>query len=148
MEGRYAVRIVVRSYELDVNGHVNHANYHRYGEHSRTEHMSAAGCSMSRMVENGMGIVLLETHCRFLSELRYQDVVDVESRLRFGEGKTFEFEHTLRRRGRDGTENGENVVAAEITCRMGLLDSNARRLLSEPRKRLLELATDPVLLGG
>jgi acyl-CoA thioester hydrolase len=146
MEGRFAVRIAVRSYEVDVNGHVNHANYHRYGEHSRTEHLSAAGCTMSRLVENGMGIVLLETHCRFVSELRYRDEVEIESHIAFGEGKTFEFAHTIRRVGRDG--DGEDVVAAEITCRMGLLDAAARRLLPLPRTRLLELATDPALLGA
>ena len=46
-----------------------------------------------------MGIVLLETHCRFLSELRYRDLIEIGSQIRFGEGKTFEFSHTLRRRG-------------------------------------------------
>lgn len=84
MEGRFAVRITVRSYELDVNGHVNHANYHRYGEHSRTEHLGAAGATVSCLTEHGMGIVLLETHCRFLSELRYGDEVEVDSRITFG----------------------------------------------------------------
>jgi acyl-CoA thioester hydrolase len=146
MEGHFAVRIAVRSYEVDVNGHVNHANYHRYGEHARTEHLTAAGCSMSTLVDKGMGIVLLETHCRFLSELRYRDLIEVGSRITFGAGKTFEFAHTLRRRGRDGADDGEDVVAAEITCRMGLLDAAARKLLSEPRERLLGLATEPALL--
>jgi acyl-CoA thioester hydrolase len=147
MEGRFAVRIGVRSYEVDVNGHVNHANYHRYGEHARTEHLTAAGCSMTGLVERGMGIVLLETHCRFLSELRYRDEVEVDSRIVFGEGKTFEFAHTLRRCSRDGAAADEPVVAAEITCRMGLLDAAARRLVAQPRERLLELATQPALLG-
>jgi acyl-CoA thioester hydrolase len=147
MEGPFAVRFGVRSYEVDVNGHVNHANYHRYGEHARTEHLSAAGCTMSRLVDGGMGVVLLETHCRFLAELRYRDQVEVSSRITFGEGKTFEFAHTVVRVGRDGIEAGEPVVAAEITCRMGLLDAAARRLLADPRARMLELATDPALLG-
>jgi acyl-CoA thioester hydrolase len=142
MSGDFSVRIGVRSYEVDVNGHVNHANYHRYGEHARTEHLSAAGCTMTRLVERGMGIVLLETHCRFLSELRYRDEVEIGSRISFGTGKTFEMAHTLRRIGGD-----EDLVAAEITCRMGLLDAAARKLLPEPRARLLELATAPELLG-
>jgi acyl-CoA thioester hydrolase len=124
---------------------VNHANYHRYGEHARTEHLSAAGCSMTRFVERGMGIVLLETTCRFLRELRYGDEVDIESRIAFGSGKTFEIGHTLRRAG---GEDGEDVVAAEIICRMGLLDAAARKLLAEPRERLLEMATAPELLGA
>lgn len=139
MTGHFSVRVGVRSYEVDVNGHVNHVNYHRYGEHARSEHLSAAGCSMARMIEHGTGIVLLETTVRFLRELRYGDEVDVDSRLSFGAGKTFEIAHTLRRT--DGT------VAAEISCRMGLLDNAARRLLPEPRARLRELATAPEVLG-
>jgi acyl-CoA thioester hydrolase len=140
VEDTFAVRIAVRSYEVDVNGHVNHAIYHSYGEYARTEHLEAAGCSMFRLVERGMGVVMLETHCRFLSELRYRDEVEASSRLTFGDGKTFTFEHTLRR-------VADGVVAAEITCRMGLLDAAERRLVPAPRERLLELATNPALLG-
>jgi acyl-CoA thioester hydrolase len=140
MGDHFAVRIGVRSYEIDVNGHVNHANYHRYAEHARTEHLTAAGCSMFRMVEHGMGIVLLETTCRFQRELRYGDAVDVDSRLSFGAGKTFGMAHTLRR-----VSDGER--AAEITCTMGLLDAATRRLLADPGARLHELATNPGLLG-
>jgi acyl-CoA thioester hydrolase len=139
MGDHFAVRVGVRSYEIDVNGHVNHANYHRYAEHARTEHLSAAGCSMFRLVEHGMGIVLLETTCRFRRELRHGDEVEIDSRLSFGEGRTFGMAHTLRR-----TSDGE--TAAEITCTMGLLDAAARRLLTGPRARLLELATNPELL--
>ena len=58
-------------------------------------------------------------------------------------GKTFEITHPVRRVSGD-----EEVMAAEITCRMGLLDAGARRLLPDPRTRLLELATAPALLGG
>jgi acyl-CoA thioester hydrolase len=138
--GAFSVRIGVRSYEVDANGHLNHANYHRYGEHARTEHLRAAGCSPAELVARGMGIVLLETHARFLRELRFGDQVDVDSRLTFGTGKSFEMAHTLRR------EDG--AVAAEITCRMGVLDMVGRRLLPEPRTRLGELATVPELLDA
>jgi acyl-CoA thioester hydrolase len=147
MGGHFSVRIAVRSYEVDVNGHVNHANYHSYGEHARTEHLGAAGATMTRLMERGTGIVLLETHCRFLRELRYGDEVEIESRIAFGTGKSFEIAHTLRRVGGVDGSADEAYVAAEITCRMGLLDAAARRLLPEPRARLLELATAPELLG-
>lgn len=139
MDGQFSVRVVVRSYEVDANRHVNHAIYHHYGEHARTEHLAAAGCSLDRLAAAGMGIVLLETHARFLRELRHGDEVEIDSRLEFGEGKSFGIAHTLRR--------GDGIVAAEITCRMGLLDAEARRLLAQPRERLRELATEPGLLG-
>lgn len=141
MADHFAVRVGVRSYEIDVNGHVNHANYHRYAEHARTEHMSAAGCSIDRFTEHGVGIVLLETTCRFQRELRYGDEVEIDSRLSFGAGRTFRMEHTLRR-------VADGVAAAEIGCTMGLLDATTRRLLADPRARLVELATTPDLITG
>lgn len=133
------MRIGVRSYEVDMNGHLNHANYHRYGEHARAEHLRAAGCSMQRLVELGSGLVMLETRVRFLRELRHGDEVAVDSRLEPGAGKTFGMEHTITR--------SDGVVAAEITCLMGLLDAATRRLVVDPVTRLRELATDPGLLG-
>ncbi len=136
MADHFAVRVGVRSYEIDVNGHVNHANYHRYAEHARTEHMNAAGCSIDRFAVHGIGIVLLETTCRFLRELRYGDEVEIDSRPSFGAGKTFRMHHTLLR-------TADGVAAAEISCTMGLLDAAARRLLADPGSRLRELATSP-----
>jgi len=151
MPDRFSVRVIVRSYEIDANGHVNHAVYHQYGEHARTEHLTAAGCSMSRLQEHGLGIVLLETHVRFLRELRHGDLVDVDSRMTFGTGKTFEMAHTIRRCGTEGATGTDGAasetVAAEITCRMGVLDSANRRLVAEPWARLAEIATAPERLG-
>lgn len=135
----FSVRVTVRSYEVDMNGHLNHANYHRYGEHARAEHMRAAGCSMQRMVDQGTGLVLLETHVRFLRELRHGDEVEVDSRLEFGAGKTFEVGHTMTR--------SDGVPACEITCRLGVIDAVTRRLVTDPAGRLREMATDPGLLG-
>jgi acyl-CoA thioester hydrolase len=152
MHDLFSVRLAVRSYEIDANGHVNHAVYHQYGEHARTEHLAAAGCSMGRFLEHGLGIVLLETHVRFLRELRHGDLVDIDSRVTFGTGKTFEMAHTIRRcgvegaRGTDGAAAPE-TVAAEITCRMGVLDSATRRLVAEPWARLAAMATAPERLG-
>jgi acyl-CoA thioester hydrolase len=139
MAGQFSVRVAVRSYEVDANGHVNHANYHRYGEHARTEQLRVAGCSMSRLAEHGLGIVMLETHVRFLRELRHGDQVEIDSRLLFGEGRTFANDHTLRR--------ADGEIVAEISCRMGLIDAGTRRLVHDPRHRLVELATAPEVLG-
>lgn len=135
----FSVRVGVRSYELDMNGHVNHAVYHQFGEHARSEHLAAAGCSFARMLERGFGIVLLETRVRFLRELRHGDEVDVDSRLAFGTGRAFTMDHTLRR--------GDGEPAAEIACVMGLLDQGTRRLVADPAARLRDLATAPGVLG-
>ncbi|NMI02064.1 acyl-CoA thioesterase [Pseudonocardia acidicola] len=150
MADEFAVRVAVRSYEVDANGHVNHAVYHQYGEHARMEHLRVAGCSPVRLNARGWGVILLETHARFLSELLLGEQVEVSSRVAFGTGKTFRIEHVLRRVPENVSENGaapDARVAAEISCRMGLLDMTARRLVADPAARLAEVATEPALLG-
>lgn len=139
MPQQFSVRITVRSYEIDVLGHVNHAVYHQYGEHARSEHLRIAGFTLPVQQANGMGIVLLESRIRFLSELTLGEDVEVSSAIEFGEGKTFRIDHVIRRA--DGTN------AAEISCVMGLLDTAARRLLSEPKVRLGKVLERPELLG-
>ena len=66
----FGVRIGVRSYEMDVNGHVNHAVYHQYGEHARMEHFRTAGLSQHALGAHGLTIVLLSTTVHFRAELR------------------------------------------------------------------------------
>lgn len=139
MGARFSVRVAVRSYELDANAHVNHAVYHRYAEHARAEHFAAAGCSFARLARDGLGYVLLETHARFLRELRDGDEVEIDSRVEFGEGKTFAMDHTMTR--------ADGVVACEIGCRMGIIDAAARRLVADPAGTLRAIATDAALLG-
>lgn len=134
----FRVRIGVRSYELDVNGHVNHARYHQYGEVARSEHLRAAGCSLVALTEHGLGLVMLETRVRFRRELREGDQLDVDSRFVFGAGKTFGNAHTLRR--------VDGVLVAEIDCVLGVLDAGTRRLVPDPRARLAAVATDVDLL--
>lgn len=137
---QFGVSLTVRSYELDQLGHVNHAVYHQYGEHARLELLRDAGCSFAQLVERGMGIVLLDTHVRFRAELRMGDEVWVSCVPRFGAGKTFNLDSTIRTSGRG--------VSADVECTMGLLDLGSRRLLAEPLARLSALADRPEALTG
>lgn len=38
----FTVRVTVRAYELDTQGHLNSAVYHQYGDHARWECLRAA----------------------------------------------------------------------------------------------------------
>jgi acyl-CoA thioester hydrolase len=135
----FSVQVTVRGYELDINGHVNHVAYYRYGEHARTEHLAAAGATFAVLSEHGLGPVLLETHVRFLRELHYGDEVDVESEFVFDHPKTFAARAVLRR--------ADGEVSCEIDSRMGIIDHATRRLVADPRGRLAEIAAKPDLLG-
>ncbi|GAA4912005.1 acyl-CoA thioester hydrolase [Actinomycetospora succinea] len=128
----FSTTVTVRGYECDANGHVNHAVYHQYGEHGRTETLRDLGIEIADLTNAGLGPVILETTVRFLAELRAGDEVDVLLDLRFGQGKTFRMDIELRR---------GDVVAATITGTMGLLDHTTRRLVADPRGRLQALAS-------
>lgn len=135
----FQVRIRVRGYELDPQGHVNQAVYLQYGEHARWECWLAAGIPQGKLLAAGVGPVSLEATIRFLRELRSGDEVDVSCVFHWGEGKIFHVEQEYRLA--DGTP------VASLTGTVGLLDMRERRLVADPRGRLRALAEVPELLG-
>ena len=127
----FRTRIKVRHYELDTLGHLNHAVYHSYGEVSRLELLEQAGALRSL---EGFAAVLLESHIVFRRELRAGDEVDVTCDVKFGSGKTFSMDSNIVKV--DGT------LAAEITCTLGLMDLERRKLVADPRGRFAEAGAD------
>ncbi|MGW4065635.1 acyl-CoA thioesterase [Amycolatopsis sp. NPDC004747] len=132
----FRTRIKVRHYELDTLGHLNHAVYHSYGEVSRLELLEAAGALKGLP---GLSSVLLETHVVFRRELRAGDEVDVTCEVKFGSGKTFKMDSNVIKL--DGT------LAAEITCTLGLMDLERRKLVADPRGRYEAAGADMKLLS-
>ncbi|WP_306184142.1 MULTISPECIES: thioesterase family protein [unclassified Streptomyces] len=139
MSEPFSVRVTVRGYETDVQGHLNQAVYLNYAEHARWSLLRAAGISQAGLIARGIGPVALETTIRYRRELLAGDEVDVTCAFEWGGGKTFRIEQTIRKL--DGT------VAAEITAVGGLMDLTARKLVADPQEHFKELTTDPALFG-
>ncbi|MFE9093261.1 acyl-CoA thioesterase [Streptomyces sp. NPDC007264] len=139
MSEPFSVRVSVRGYETDVQGHLNQSVYLNYAEHARWSLLQAAGISQAGLVAMGVGPVALETTIRFRRELLAGDEVDVTCAFAWDGGKTFRVEQTIRKT--DGT------VAAELTGVGGLLDLKERRLVANPQDHFRKLATDPGLFG-
>ncbi|MGW1023684.1 acyl-CoA thioesterase [Streptomyces sp. NPDC002577] len=139
MTDPFAVRVVVRGYETDTQGHLNQSVYLQYAEHARWSLLQHVGIRQSDMLDKGVGPVTLETTIRYLRELRAGDEVDVSCSLLWGEGKTLRVEQTIRTT--DGT------TAAEVVSVGGLLDLRARRLVRDPREYFRALAARPEELG-
>ena len=139
MSEPFSVRVTVRGYETDVQGHLNQAVYLNYAEHARWSLLQAAGVSQARLIGQGVGPVALETTIRYRRELLAGDEVDVTCAFEWGGGKTFRMVQSVRKA--DGT------VAAEITAVGGILDLTARKLVDDPSAVFKELATDPALFG-
>ncbi|MFF0593933.1 acyl-CoA thioesterase [Streptomyces antibioticus] len=139
MQEPFSVRVTVRGYETDTQGHVNQSVYLNYAEHARWSLLHAAGITQTALQARGVGPVALETTIRYRRELLAGDEVDITCAFLWGEGKTFRIEQTIRKA--DGT------VSAEITAVGGLLDLKERRLMADPREHFKELASDPGLFG-
>ncbi|MGC4892677.1 acyl-CoA thioesterase [Micromonospora sp. DT31] len=139
MADPFRVRVAVRGYELDTQGHLNQAVYLQYAEHARWECLRAAGVAQERLLAGGVGPVALEVTVRYLRELRGGDEVDVTCEFHWGEGKTFRIVQEFTRA--DGTP------VASVAGVGGLLDLTTRRLVAEPRERFRALAGDPAPMG-
>lgn len=56
MSAAFSVRIRVRGYELDTQGHLNWAEYLHYAEHARWEFLAAAGITQDALLATGFGL--------------------------------------------------------------------------------------------
>jgi acyl-CoA thioester hydrolase len=140
----FRVRITVRGYELDPQGHVNQAVYLQYAEHARWECLRGAGVTVDRLISHGIGPVALENTIRYLAELRGGDEVDVGCEFEWAgpagaRARTFRVTQDFRRP--DGTP------VAELTGVAGMLDLTGRRLVTDPAARLRSIASSPERLG-
>jgi acyl-CoA thioester hydrolase len=139
MAQRFEIRVGVRGYEVDTQGHLNQAVYLQYGEHARWEFLRALGIPQDKLIASGVGPVALETTLRFHRELRSGDEVDVSCAFEWPGGKTFRVKQEFHR-------VSDGVLAAEITAVVGILDLEARRLVPDPAERFRALATNLELL--
>ncbi|MGW6907902.1 MULTISPECIES: acyl-CoA thioesterase [unclassified Streptomyces] len=139
MSEPFSVRITVRGYETDVQGHVNQSVYINYAEHARWSLLQAAGITQTGLIGKGVGPVALETTIRYQRELLAGDEVDVTCAFEWSGGKTFRIRQIMSKT--DGT------VAAELTAVGGLLDLKERRMVANPQDYFKELASDPSLFG-
>jgi acyl-CoA thioester hydrolase len=138
MSEAFSVRVRVRGYELDTQGHLNWAEYLHYAEHARWEFLAAAGITQEGLLATGFGPVVLDVSVQFRRELRGGDEVDVSCAFVFGGGKTFEILQDFRR--------PDGRVAASLSSTSGLLDLRERRLTDDPARHLRALATNPAVL--
>lgn len=135
----FRVPIQVRSYELDALGHVNHAVYHQYGEVARVAGFRAAGCDWDGLVATKRSPVLLSTTVNFRRELRANEQVEASCEAKFGSGKSFNLDTVITKE--DGT------ISAEITCVLGIMDLDARKLVTDPKATLEAVGFDAEVLA-
>jgi acyl-CoA thioester hydrolase len=139
VEQPFQVRIRVRGYELDTQGHLNQAVYLEYAEHVRWEMMREAGITQDALIGSGVGPVALETTIRYRRELRGGDDVDVNCDFEWSGGRTFTLKQDFRLL--------DGVLAADLTALCGVLDLKTRKLVPDPADRFRAVASAPHVLG-
>ena len=70
---RHEHRLAVRSYECDVNGHVNNAIYLHYLETARVDFLRASGVTYRELRERGFGLMVVRLCIDFKGEARMDD---------------------------------------------------------------------------
>jgi acyl-CoA thioester hydrolase len=139
MDKPFTVRVTVRVYETDAQGHLNGNVYLQHAEHARWELLRAAGIRQSELLAKNVSPVNLETTIRYHSEVLAGDDIDITCVFVFGDGKSFRVEQTFRR--------PDDTLVAEVFNVGGLLDLQQRKLVGSPRQYFSAVAADPSVLG-
>jgi acyl-CoA thioester hydrolase len=93
----------VRYPETDRMGVAHHTYYFVWFELGRTELMRQAGCAYGALEDDdGVFFPVVEAGAHYTAPARYDDIVEIETRLAATEGVRVRFEYVLRRQG-DGT---------------------------------------------
>lgn len=97
-ENAIAYRWQVRVYyeDTDAGGVVYHSNYLNYMERARTECLRSTGFSQA-MLDKELGVVFVvaSVNINFLAPARFDDMLDVNSRILQVGGSKFEFEQSI-----------------------------------------------------
>lgn len=107
--------IVVRYAETDQMGVVHHATYPIWYEIARTDYIKAAGMSYSAMEAAGVMLPVTGISCRYRMPAKYDDVLEITSRITRFSPARIEFEYTVRRKG-------ESEILSTGTSAHGFVD--------------------------
>ena len=96
MESHLA-RVRVRYAETDQMGVVYHANYIVWMEVGRVEFCRAAGLSYRDMEREGaLHLAVIEASCRYIAPARYDDEIDIETRIEKATPRGVHFVYIMR----------------------------------------------------
>lgn len=139
MDKPFSVRVTVRVYETDAQGHLNGNVYLQHAEHARWELLRAAGIGQGALLAQNVLPVNLETTIRYHREVLADDDIDITCAFAFGEGKSFRVEQSFHR--------PDDTLVATVSNVGGLLDLRERKLVHSPREHFRTMASDPSVLG-
>lgn len=90
-------RLRVRYPETDHMGVVHHSHYLNWFEVGRTEYMRERGASYADMERAGVFMPVVEASCRYLSSARYDEEIEIETRVAEASRIKVEFRYVVSR---------------------------------------------------
>ena len=128
----------VRYPETDRMGVAHHTHYFVWFELGRTELMRQAGCAYGALEDaDGVFFPVVEAGAHYIAPARYDEVVEIDTRLAATEGVRVRFEYVLRREA-DGT-----VLAKGFTVHASCgRDGRPARLPESVRERLTRVGSE------
>lgn len=127
----YEYEITILEHHLDTFGHVNNAVYLELYEEARWDFITKNNLGMKEILETKIGPVLLDLQLTFKSELKNREKIKIVSQARPEMRNKFVMTLDQKMIRADGK------VASTLTISVGMMDLNARKLIS-PNKEWLK----------
>ena len=103
---KYQVRVFYE--DTDFSGYVYHANYLKYCERARSDYLRVIGIDQNAMFASGDAFVVRRMDCEFLRPAKFEDVLEVETKLVEMGGARFELAQLVKR-------GAEEIFSAKVT---------------------------------
>jgi acyl-CoA thioester hydrolase len=116
-------QLIVRHYECDPLGHVNHAVYLHYFEVGRLQGMTKAGLPFSEVLKQGYTVVATEVFIQYKAPAFTDDVLEVQSWITDFRGARMFWHQELWRQS-----TGELLAWADVTGAFTLADGRPVRI--------------------
>lgn len=120
----YEYELTILEHHLDTFGHVNNAVYLELYEEARWDFITKNNLGMKEILESKIGPVLLDLSMTFKSELKNREKIKIISQARPEMRNKYVMILDQKMINEDGK------VASTLTISVGMMDLNARKLIS------------------
>ena len=113
-EFRFSYPLKVRYAETDAQGHVFFGNYYTYFDESLLAYMRATGYSYQDLLNDGMDLLYLESHCHHYAPAHFDDVLNVHARLGSIGNTSLTFEFSIYKDGSEQLLATGHIIAVNV----------------------------------
>ena len=120
------MKIRVYYEDTDCGNVVYYANYLKYMERGRTEYMRQRGIDLERFHEKGFLFVVTESHVKYRQPAKYNDLLEVESRIAETTSVTITFETDI--------YNQKNELLVTGSVRLACISAETNKACKAPKE--------------